>query len=117
VFEYPSRIDNLPSGSVILDLQGRPLHYELYGARLTNRVVSFPEAERLFREGDEWNLRPAEIRRLGISYAYAAGTPKLAPGCVHLEPEAQLDRNPFNLVPFDQPRILYRVSDDCPAAS
>lgn len=117
VFEYPSRIDNLPSGSVILDLQGRPLHYELYGARLTNRVVSFPEAERLFREGDEWNLRPAEIRRLGISYAYVAGTPKLAPGCVHLEPEAQLDRNPFNLVPFDQPRILYRVSDDCPAAS
>ncbi len=117
VFEYPPRIDDLPAGSTILDLQGRPLHYELYGARLTNRVVSFPEAERLFREEDAWNLKPADIRRLGISYAYAEGVPKLAPGCVHLEPEARLDRNPFNLVPYDQPRVLYRVLDDCPAAS
>jgi hypothetical protein len=116
VFEYPPRLDDLPAGSVIVDLQRRPLHYELFGAKLTNRVVSFPRAERLFREGDAWNFRPADIRRLGISYAYAAGTPKLVPGCVRLEPDAQLDRNPFNLVPFDQPRILYRVMDDCPAA-
>jgi len=115
-FEYPPRIDDLPAGSVIVDLQGRPVHYELFGAKLTNRVVSFPEAERLFREGDAWNLRAADIRRLGISHAFAVGIPKLVPGCVRLESEAQLDRNPFNRVPFEQPRILYRVLDDCPVA-
>jgi hypothetical protein len=92
------------------------VHYQLYGARLTNRVVSYPEAVRLFREGDAWNLRAAELRRLGVTYAYAAGVPTLAPGCVRLEPDAQLDRNPFNSEPFAEPRVLYRVIDDCPAS-
>jgi hypothetical protein len=115
-FEYPPLIDDLPVGSVVLDLVSRPSHYQLYGARLTNRVISFPEAERLFRQGDAWNLHPEDIRRLRAAYAYAFGAPNLIPGCVHLEPEAQLDRNPFNSVPFSQPRILYRVIDGCPAA-
>ena len=115
-FEYPPRIDDLPDGSVVLDLAGRPVHYQLYGARLTNRVVSYPEAVRLFREGDAWNLRAAELRRLGATYAYAAGVPTLAPGCVRLEPDAQLDRNPFNSEPFAEPRVLYRVIDGCPAS-
>jgi hypothetical protein len=34
---------------------------------------------------------------------------------VKLEQEARLEGNPFNSVPFDQPRILFRVVDDCPA--
>jgi hypothetical protein len=115
VFEYPPRIDDLPAGTVILDLVDRPQHYQLYGSNLTNRVVSYPIATRLFREGGEWNLRPADIRRLGITHAYAFGIPKLVPGCVSLEEEARLERNPFNAVPFDHPRILFRVLDDCPA--
>ena len=116
-FEYPSRIDDLPDGSVVLDLVNRPLHYQLYGARLTNRVVSYPEAVRLFQEGEIWNLRAAELRRLGVTYAYAVGVPTLAPGCVRLEPDAQLDRNPFNSEPFAEPRVLYRVIDNCPASA
>jgi len=116
-FEYPPRIDDLPLGSVILDLVSRPLHYELYGARLTNRVVSYPEALRLFREGDAWNLRAADLRRLGVTHAYAAGVPTLVSGCVRLEPDAQLDRNPFNNEPFTEPRVLYRVIDDCPSSA
>jgi hypothetical protein len=115
VFEYPPRIDDLPAGSVILDLADRPAHYQLYGANLSNRVVSYPTATTLFREGDEWNLRAADIRRLGITHAYAFGLPRLVPGCVKLEQEARLEGNPFNSVPFDQPRILFRVVDDCPA--
>jgi hypothetical protein len=115
VFQYPPRIDDLPAGSVILDLVDRPEHYPLYGANLSNRVVSYPTATALFRDGDEWNLGAADIRRLGITYAYAFGFPRLVPGCVNLEEEARLERNPFNAVPFDQPRILFRVVDDCPA--
>jgi hypothetical protein len=115
VFEYPPRIDDLPEGSVVLDLVGRPDHYQLFGARLTNRVVSYPESVRLFGEGDAWNLRPADLRRLGVTYAYAVGVPTLPRGCVRLEPDAQLDRNPFNNVPFAAPRVLYRVIDECPA--
>jgi hypothetical protein len=115
VFEYPPRIDELPAGSVILDLVDRPVHYQLYGANLTNRVISYPLATALFREGDEWNLRATDIRRLGITYAYAYGLPKLLPGCVTLEQEARLEANPFNAIPFDQSRILYRVVDSCPA--
>jgi hypothetical protein len=116
VFEYPPRIDNLPAGSVILDLVDRPAHYQLYGANLTNRVISNPIATALFREGDdEWNFTAADIRRLGITYVYAAGLPKLVPGCISLEQEARLDANPFNSIPFDQPRVLYRVVDRCPA--
>jgi len=115
VFEYPPRIDALPAGSVILDLIERPVHYQLYGANLTNRVISYPIATTLFREGDQWNLRAADIRRLGVTYAYAHGRPGLVPGCVNLEQEARLDANPFNSIPFDQPRVLYRVVDGCPA--
>jgi len=115
VFEYPPRIDDLPSGSVILDLADRPQHYRLYGADLTNRVVSYPAATAIFRDGDEWNLGAADIRRLGVTYAYAFGFPRLVPGCVSLEEEGRLERNPFNAVPFDQPHILFRVVDDCPA--
>ena len=115
VFEYPPRIDDLPAGSVILDLVERPAHYQLYGANLTNQVISYPLATALFGEGDEWNLRAADIRRLGITYAYTYGLPRLVPGCVSLKEEARLERNPFNSIPFDEPRILYRVVDACPA--
>jgi len=114
-FEYPPRIDDLPPGSVILDLADRPDHYQLYGAKLTNHVVSYQTANALFREGDEWNFKGADIRRLGITYAYASGIPALVPGCINLEQEARRDANPFNSIPFDQPRILYRVVDGCPA--
>jgi hypothetical protein len=116
-FEYPPRIDDLPDGSVVLDLVGRPFHYQLYGARLTNRVVSYPEAVRLFREGDAWNFRANELHRLGVSYAYALGVPTVARGCVRLEPDAQLDHNPFNNERFAKPRVLYRVVDDCPGSA
>jgi hypothetical protein len=116
-FEYPPRIDELPAGSVVLDLVSRPLHYELYGAHLTNRVVSYPEAVRLFSAGNAWNLQAAELRRLGVTYAYAVGIPALVSGCVHLAPEAQIDRNPFNNKPYPEPQVLYRVVDECPATA
>jgi hypothetical protein len=69
------------------------------------------------KKGDIWNLTAAELRRLGVTHAYAVGVPSLAPGCVRLEPDAQLDRNPFNNEPFAEPRVLYRVIDDCPAST
>ncbi|HJY50109.1 MAG TPA: hypothetical protein VJ349_15955 [Stellaceae bacterium] len=72
---------------------------------------------RLFQKGDIWNLTAAELRRLGVTHTYAVGVPTLAPGCVRLEPDAQLDRNPFNNEPFAEPRVLYRVIDDCPASA
>jgi len=98
------------------EVHSRP---EISGDRyhLTNRVVSYLEAVRLFREGDAWNLQPAPLRRLGVTYAYAVGEPKLAAGCVRLEPDARLDRNPFNNEPFAAPRVLYRVIDECPASA
>src|SRR5438105_1534787 len=77
-------IHDLPDGSVVLELVSRPVHYQLYGAGLTNQVVSYPEAVGLFQEGDIWNLRAAELRRLGVTHAYAMGIPTLAPGCVRL---------------------------------
>jgi len=82
-----------------------------------NRAVSYPEAVRLFQKGDIWNLRAAELRRLGVTHAYAVGVPTRAPGCVRLEPDAQLDRNPFINEPFAEPPVLYRVIDDCPASA
>jgi len=82
-----------------------------------NRVVSYPEGVRVFQKGDIWNLTAAELRRLGVTHTYAVGVPTLAPGCVRLEPDAQLDRNPFNNEPFAEPRVLYRVIDDCPASA
>lgn len=81
------------------------------------RVVSYPEAVRLFQKGDIWNLTAAELRRLGVTHTYAVGVPARAPGCARLEPDAQLDRNPFNNEPFAEPRVLYRVIDDCPASA
>ena len=82
-----------------------------------NRVVSYPKAVRLFQKGDIWNLRAAELRRLGVTHAYAVGVPARAPGCMRLEPDAQLDRDPFNNELFAEPRVLYRVIDDCPASA
>jgi hypothetical protein len=40
-----------------------------------NRAVSYPEAVRLFQKSDIWNLRAAELRRLGVTHAYAVGFP------------------------------------------
>ena len=113
VNEYPPRIDDLPAGSVILDLVDRSVHFSLYGANLTNRVISYLNATALFGEGEKWKLRAADIRRLGITHAYALGIPKLVPGCVSFEEEARLDSNPFNSIPYQAPRILYRVVDGC----
>jgi len=113
-YEYPPQLDGLPPGTVILDLEYRTSHYALYGAKLTNRVISYPEATRLFYDGEAWDLKPQEIRQLGITYAYAEGDPKLSPGCVGLEPYARLERNPFNSQPLLKPRTLYRIVDNCP---
>lgn len=111
---YPELIDKLEQGSTILNLEERTWHYPLYGAQLSNRVVSYPEAERLFRQDDAWNLNSALIRQMGITHIYAHGNPKFIAGCVEIEPEDKLDRNLFNGVELDEPRILYRVIDHCP---
>jgi hypothetical protein len=79
-----------------------------------NRVVSYPKAVRLFKKGDIWNLRAAELRRLGVTHAYAAGVPTRAPGCVRLEPDARLDRNPFNNEPFAEPQFYTASSTIVP---
>lgn len=114
-FEYPPRLDHLPAGATVLDLQDRESHYRLYGAELTNRVISYPRAVELFRDGDVWNLKPQELRRLGIGYVYAEGDPKLVPSCVALAAISRVERNPFNSVPLPAPRTLYRIVDSCPA--
>jgi hypothetical protein len=79
-----------------------------------NRAVSYPEAVRLFQKGDIWNLTAAELRRLGVTHTYAVGVPTLAPGCVRLEPDAQLDRNPFNNEPFAEPQFYTASSTIVP---
>src|SRR5439155_21262183 len=68
VLEYPPRLDDLPAASVILDLRDRQSHYGLYGVKLINKVISNPLAIRLFRENGAWNLKPQELRRLGVTY-------------------------------------------------
>ncbi|MDO9047809.1 MAG: hypothetical protein Q7U66_08745 [Methylobacter sp.] len=112
-FEYPSIIDKLENGSTILDLEERTWHYPLYGAQLSNRVVSYPEAERLFRQDNSWNLNSSLIRQLGITHIYVHGNPKLIAGCVEIKVAENLDRNPFNGIKLDKPHILYRVIDHC----
>lgn len=112
--EYPALIDQLDKGAVILNIERRVWNYPIYGSRLLNRVVSYSEAERLFRQGDSWNFSVAFLRRLGVTHVYAHGMPKLVAGCVRIEPEAKLERNPFNGAKLDAPRVLYRVIDSCP---
>lgn len=112
--EYPQLIDKLEPGSTILNFDDRHSHYALYGEKLSNHVVSKPEAERLFRQNNSWNLNISLIRQLGITHIYSQGEPSLTANCVKIEAIDRLDHNPFNGLKLDLARILYRIIDNCP---
>ena len=73
-----------------------------------------PELFRLMprkRRGSQAEDRGA-LGMVELAYAYAVGIPIVESGCVRLEPDAQLDHNPFNSERFAEPRVLCRVIED-----
>jgi hypothetical protein len=87
-------------------------------ATYANRAVSYPEAVRLFQKGDIWNLRAAELRRLGMTHAYAGGVfPRAHRDACASSLTRSSTANPFINEPFAEPPVLYRVIDDCPASA
>ena len=43
-YRYPAKLDQLPPGSVVINLYGRPASYPAFGRALTNRVISLEAA-------------------------------------------------------------------------
>lgn len=110
--EYPAALDQLPAGAVVLNTRQRVRNYALYGAQLSNRVVSYSEAVRVFQADDgQWRLTDDAVRALDIGYIYGHGEPNFqTDGCVAINEFDRLARNPFNGSLLPQPRILYQVT-------
>lgn len=126
-YGYPSAIDNLPQGSVIVNLSSRPNNYGLYGKTLQNRVVNFMESIRILAEeppkkawlwnldaeeaSNAYSLRLSTLKELGATHLYTMGYPKLLlDKCVALQEIDHLDKNPVNGVSLPKPLILWDIS-------
>jgi hypothetical protein len=119
-YEYPALVDSLPAGSTILNTADRSWHYPLFGAALSNRVVSMPEGRRMLgvppslSAPPELGLAAGPLRAAGVTHVFVAGSDVTAGDCLQLENVAQVDRNPLNGKPLGSPRVLYAVRYLCP---
>lgn len=124
-YEYPSAVDRLPAGAVILNLDSRVANYPLVGARHANRVIRFEIALRSFGiDADQrgWNtsikehtkgvlLTAPAMRKLGVTHVYMRPQPLIGTdGCVTLHELGRIDRNPVSGAAIDPPKVLYRVA-------
>jgi hypothetical protein len=125
-YEYPEIIDRLPAESTIGVIGPRSLHYSLFGAKLRNRVVSYPEIMLVLRiardERDsetmifatvppEIELSYSNVKRLKVTHLYVAANTTLRPGsCVSLEEIGRMDRNPVSNHLLPAPRRLIKVT-------
>jgi hypothetical protein len=123
-YEYPSSVDRLSAGSVILNLDSRVANYPLIGAHYANRVVRFEIALRTFGiDADQrgWNTSLKEhtkgvrltaplLRQLGVTHVYMRPQPLIATDCcITLHELGRIDRNPVSRAAIDPPKVLYRV--------
>jgi hypothetical protein len=115
LLEYPAAVDSLPSGSIVANGMGggwgRPWNYALFGAGFHNRVIAGVETLRLFGAGDgHWRFSEDKVRATGITHFYVEGSAVIDPSpCVEVRRLASLDRNPFNGVAYETPRVLYEI--------
>ncbi len=89
----------------------RSTNYSLVGDNLHNRVMSTPEAKRKFTTvTGTWRFTEQAIRETGAThfYIHSSVRPK-SDSCVEIKEVDRMDRNPFNGVPFAEPRILYAL--------
>lgn len=111
-YEYPSEIDELPEGSVIVNMGSRPGNYALFGKRLSHRVLSPYRAATAIKAAGADRLTADVLRSLGATHIYMGGdSRRVVDECVALAEVGRLDRNPSNGVPLPQPRIIYRLND------
>ncbi|QBE63534.1 hypothetical protein [Pseudoduganella lutea] len=118
-YEYPAAVDALPANATILNTADRSWHYPLFGARLSNRVISMPEARRILALPPSLTapgnvpLRSATLRAAGVTHVFMAGATVMPDACMQLEEVARLDRNPVNGMRLGSPRLLYAVRFVC----
>jgi len=110
-YEYPKAVDNLPSGSVILNLGSRPYNYPLLGKGLSNQIISEFHVKSAMKKTGHNAITADLVAALGISHIFTEGALSIPLGpCVGLKEVDRLDRNPANNVPLSKPRILYKVT-------
>lgn len=115
-YEYPPLVDELPTGSTILNLGSRTWHYPLFGKTLQNRVISTPKARHIFNLPpnlgsihEEITLDTALLQREKVDYVFSDGADIRADDCIQLHEIHRQTFNPLNHVPLDKPRTLYQV--------
>ncbi|MBB3223751.1 hypothetical protein [Pseudoduganella umbonata] len=119
-YEYPPLVDSLPAGTTILNTADRIWHYPLFGAALSNRVVSMPAGRRMLglppslSAPRELRLAATPLRAAGVTHVFVAGASVTLDDCLQLANVAQVDRNPVNGKPLGSPRVLYAVRYLCP---
>lgn len=126
-YQYPEAVDDLPAGSVIVNLgfdhqdpgnhRTRAWNYPLAGKLLRNRVVSFSEAVLLFaavpsdtENAPSYRLDAVRLRKLGATHVWMIGNldVSLEKG-LSLSEVGRLDENPVMATPLDEPRVLYKI--------
>lgn len=114
-YEYPQQIDRLPTDSVVANLAGRPWHYALFGARLSNRVVPSTLMDTMAVPGNRgWLVSAKAMGQLKLAYLFSEEPLAVeAGGCYRLEEADALRLNPENRLKLPAPRILYRIVGNC----
>ncbi|MDA1315805.1 MAG: hypothetical protein O2968_20985 [Acidobacteria bacterium] len=126
-YEYPPEINRLPAGSVIVNLgfdhrdggnhRTRAWNYPLFGKALTNRVVSFSEAVRLFsanpyetQAAPAYRLTVEGLRTIKATHLFVIGAIDidLEEGLSLIEQD-RLDLSPVTKTLLAEPRVLYQI--------
>jgi hypothetical protein len=119
-YEYPPAVDSLSGGATILNLADRSWHYPLFGAALSNRVISMPEGRRMLglppslSAPRELRLPAAPLRAAGVTHVFVSGTTVAPDDCLQLDNAGQLDRPAIDGMPRGRQRVLYAVRYLCP---
>ena len=126
-YQYPEVIDELPAGSVVVNLgfdheiagnhRTRAWNYPLFGKHLTNHVVSFNEAARLFsadpyetQDAPSYRLSVGGLRAINATHLFMIGETNLTleTGLSLIE-RGRLVENPVMRTPLAEERVVYEI--------
>jgi hypothetical protein len=117
-YQYPPVLDQLPSGSTVVNLAHRTRNYSLHGKSQQNRVIVYSEARSVLEvqtpAADEAaqvaHLSAATLRHAAATHLFTEGSPKLfLDDCLSLQEIGKLDKDLVGNS-LDHPFTLYKIN-------
>jgi hypothetical protein len=117
-YGYPPVVDQLPAGSIVVNLGHRTRNYELQGKAQQNRIIVYSEAHSALKTETSVADGPAETASLsadamagaGATHLFVEGNPKFVlDDCVGLMELGKLDKDLVGN-PLSNPLRLYKIN-------